>query len=103
MLYVSPIRNFIADTPREASVMFHLLYPRTSMIGWTFERVKKYDENENAGNIGIPYSIKVCETPRWINLYAVVNEYVYFSYGMRGNQFVYKFLDKLIFYTKPYR
>ena len=43
----------------------------------TFERIEKYDENEDAGNVGKPYSIEVCDTPRWINLYAVVNEDVY--------------------------
>jgi len=46
------------------------------------KRIKKYDENENAGNVGKPYSIEICDTPRWINLYAVVNEDVYFSYVM---------------------
>ena len=43
----------------------------------TFERIKKYDENEDAGDVGKPYSIEVCDTPRWINLYAAVNDDVY--------------------------
>lgn len=43
----------------------------------TFERIKKYDENEDAGNVGRPYSIDVCDTPRWINLYAAANDDVY--------------------------
>lgn len=43
----------------------------------TFERIKKYDENEDAGNVGKPYSIEVCDTPRWINLYAAVNDDAY--------------------------
>ena len=48
----------------------------------TFERIKKYDENENAENVGKPYSIEVCDIPRWINLYVAASEDVYFSYGM---------------------
>ena len=43
----------------------------------TFERIKKYDENEDAGDVGKPYSIEVCDTPRWINLYAAVNDDAY--------------------------
>ena len=43
----------------------------------TFERIKKYDENEDAGDVGKPYSIEVSDTPRWINLYAAANDDVY--------------------------
>ena len=43
----------------------------------TFERIKKYDENEDAGDVEKPYSIEVCDTPRWINLYAAANDDVY--------------------------
>lgn len=43
----------------------------------TFERIKKYDENEDAGDVGNPYSIEVSDTPRWINLYAAANDDVY--------------------------
>ena len=45
----------------------------------TFERIKKYDESEDAGNVGKPYSIEVCDTPRWINLYAAVNDDAYYD------------------------
>lgn len=48
----------------------------------TFERIKKYDEDENVGDVEKPYFVEVCDTPRLINLYAVANEDIYFSYGM---------------------
>ena len=65
--------------------MFRLLYFGTGhdTVGFpihsfpAFERIKKYDENEDAGDVGNPYSIEVSDTPRWINLYAAANDDVY--------------------------
>lgn len=39
----------------------------------TFERIKKYDENEDAGNVGKPYSIEVRGTER-INIYGITSK-----------------------------
>lgn len=39
----------------------------------TFERIKKYDENENAGNVGKPYSIEVRDTERTITIYGIAS------------------------------
>ena len=34
-----------------------------------FERIKKYDENEDAGNVGKPYSIEARDMERTITIY----------------------------------
>lgn len=39
----------------------------------TFERIKKYDEEENAKSAKKPYSIEVGKTKRTINLYAIAS------------------------------
>ena len=39
----------------------------------TFERIKKYDGNENAGNVGKPYSIEVRDTERTITIYGIAS------------------------------
>ena len=39
----------------------------------TFERIKKYDENEDAGNVGKPYSIEVRDTERTITIYGIAS------------------------------
>lgn len=39
----------------------------------TFERIKKYDENEDAGNVGKPYSIGVRDTERMITIYGIAS------------------------------
>jgi hypothetical protein len=38
----------------------------------TFERIRKYDENEDAGDVGKPYSIEVRDTERMITIYGIV-------------------------------
>ena len=40
----------------------------------TFERIKKYDENENAGNVGKPYFIEVRNTERFITIWYCFKE-----------------------------
>ncbi|MCI8299629.1 MAG: hypothetical protein HFI69_04640 [Lachnospiraceae bacterium] len=70
-----------SSVPREAAVMFHLLYFGTGMIqaGFpihsflTFERIKKYDENEEAWNVGKPYSIEVGGMERTIIIYGIAS------------------------------
>lgn len=37
----------------------------------TLDRIKKYDDSDNEENAEKPYSIKVGETKRTINLYAI--------------------------------
>ena len=37
----------------------------------TLDRIKKYDDSDNEKNAEKPYSIKVGETKRTINLYAI--------------------------------
>jgi len=39
----------------------------------TFERIKKYDENEDAENVGKPYSIEVRDTERTITIYGIAS------------------------------
>ncbi len=39
----------------------------------TFERIKKYDESEDAGNVGKPYSIEVRDTERTITIYGIAS------------------------------
>ena len=39
----------------------------------TFDRVKKYNEADNAESVEKPYSIEVVKTKRTINLYAVAS------------------------------
>ena len=39
----------------------------------TFERIKKYDENEDAGNVGKLYSIEVRDTERTITIYGIAS------------------------------
>lgn len=38
-----------------------------------FERIKKYDENKNAGNVEKPYSIEVRGTERTVNIYGIAS------------------------------
>lgn len=39
----------------------------------TFERIKKHDENENAGNGGKPYSFEAKGTERTITIYGIAS------------------------------
>lgn len=39
----------------------------------TFERIKKYDENENVGNVEKSYSIELRGTERRINIYGIAS------------------------------
>ena len=39
----------------------------------TLDRIKKYDNSDNEENAEKPYSIKVGETKRTINLYAIAS------------------------------
>lgn len=39
----------------------------------TFERIKKYDENEDVGDVGKTYSIEVRDTERTITIYGVAS------------------------------
>ena len=70
-----------SSVPREAAVMFRLLYFGTGhdTVEFpihsfpAFERIKKYDESEDAGNVGKPYSIEVRDTERTITIYGIAS------------------------------
>lgn len=75
------IMSYIRSTQRSSgNVPLTVFWNGHDTVGFsihsfsTFDRIKKYDENENVGNVGKPYSIEVCGTPRWINLYVAVND-----------------------------
>ena len=65
--------------PREASEMFQCIKyeDKREVFGLkihsfsTLDRIKKYDDSDNEKNAEKPYSIKVGETKRTINLYAI--------------------------------
>ena len=67
------------DFPREASEMFQCIKyeDKREVFGLkihsfsTLDRIKKYDDSDNEENAEKPYSIKVGETKRTINLYAI--------------------------------
>lgn len=67
------------DAPREASEMFQCIKyeDKREVFGLkihsfsTLDRIKKYDDSDNEENAEKPYSIKVGETKRTINLYAI--------------------------------
>lgn len=69
----------ICDEPREASEMFQCIKyeDKREVFGLkihsfsTLDRIKKYDDSDNEKNAEKPYSIKVGETKRTINLYAI--------------------------------
>lgn len=68
-----------AKSPREASEMFQCIKyeDKREVFGLkihsfsTLDRIKKYDDSDNEENAEKPYSIKVGETKRTINLYAI--------------------------------
>lgn len=68
-----------ASLPREASEMFQCIKyeDKREVFGLkihsfsTLDRIKKYDDSDNEENAEKPYSIKVGETKRTINLYAI--------------------------------
>lgn len=68
-----------ASVPREASEMFQCIKyeDKREVFGLkihsfsTLDRIKKYDDSDNEKNAEKPYSIKVGETKRTINLYAI--------------------------------
>ncbi len=69
-----------SSVPREAAVMFRIVFgDGHETVGFpihsfsTFERIKKYDENEDAGNVGKPYSIEVRDTERTITIYGIAS------------------------------
>lgn len=69
----------LMDEPREASEMFQCIKyeDKREVFGLkihsfsTLDRIKKYDDSDNEENAEKPYSIKVGETKRTINLYAI--------------------------------
>ena len=69
----------VAKSPREASEMFLCIKyeDKREVFGLkihsfsTLDRIKKYDDSDNEKNAEKPYSIKVGETKRTINLYAI--------------------------------
>ena len=70
-----------SSVPREASEMFQFIKyeDKREVFGFqvhsfsTFDRVKKYNEADNAESVEKPYSIEVVKTKRTINLYAVAS------------------------------
>ena len=68
-----------SSVPREASEMFQCIKyeDKREVFGLkihsfsTLDRIKKYDDSDNEENAEKPYSIKVGETKRTINLYAI--------------------------------
>ena len=69
--------------PREASEMFQCIKyeDKREVFGLkihsfsTLDRIKKYDDSDNEKNAEKPYSIKVGETKRTINLYAIATSF----------------------------
>jgi hypothetical protein len=67
--------------PREASEMFQCIKyeDKREVFGFkvhsfsTFERIKKYDEEENTKSAEKPYSIEFGKTKRTLNLYAIAS------------------------------
>ena len=72
-------KGLITVEPREASEMFQCIKyeDKREIFGLkihsfsTLDRIKKYDDSDNEENAEKPYSIKVGETKRTINLYAI--------------------------------
>lgn len=72
-------KGLITVEPREASEMFQCIKyeDKREVFGLkihsfsTLDRIKKYDDSDNEKNAEKPYSIKVGETKRTINLYAI--------------------------------
>ena len=70
-----------SSVPSEASEMFQCIKyeDKREVFGFkvhsfsTFEKIKKYDETDNAENAEKPYSIEVGRTKRTINLYAIAS------------------------------
>ena len=70
---------FYPSVPREASEMFQCIKyeDKREVFGFkihsfsTLDRIKKYDDSDSEENAEKPYSIKVGETKRTINLYAI--------------------------------
>lgn len=69
------------DIPTEATEMFQSIKyeDKREVFGFkvhsfsTFEKIKKYDETDNAESAEKPYSIEVGRTKRTINLYAIAS------------------------------
>lgn len=76
---VRAARAAVLFVPREASEMFQCIKyeDKREVFGLkihsfsTLDRIKKYDDSDNEENAEKPYSIKVGETKRTINLYAI--------------------------------
>lgn len=72
-------KKLCPSVPREASEMFQCIKyeDKREVFGLkihsfsTLDRIKKYDDSDNEKNAEKPYSIKVGETKRTINLYAI--------------------------------
>ena len=66
----------------------------------TLDRIKKYDDSDNEENAEKPYSIKVGETKRTINLYAIAS--TKFQVAVKINAKLYaSIVDKQVFVTAP--
>ena len=73
------VKGLLTDISREASEMFQCIKyeDKREVFGLkihsfsTLDRIKKYDDSDNEKNAEKPYSIKVGETKRTINLYAI--------------------------------
>lgn len=67
--------------PTEATEMFQFIKyeDKREVFGFkvhsfsTYEKIKKYDETDNAESAEKPYSIEVSRTKRTINLYAIAS------------------------------
>lgn len=74
-------QGFVTEHSTEASEMFQFIKyeDKREVFGFqihsfsTFDKVKKYDEADNAESAEKPYSIEVGKTKRTINLYAVAS------------------------------
>ena len=71
--------EFFRTQRSSGNVPLTVFWDRHDTVGFpihsfsTFERIKKYDENEDAGNVGKPYSIEVCDTERTITIYGIAS------------------------------
>ena len=79
-----------SSVPSEASEMFQIkpYSDKPNAFGLfvhsfvSYERIGKWDEDRYRKSGRKPYFIELCGSPRWINLYMVVDEDVYYNYEM---------------------
>lgn len=73
------MRQFFCTQRSSGNVPLTVFWDEDDTVGFpihsfsTFERIKKYDENEDAGDVGKPYSIEVRDMERTITIYGIAS------------------------------